>query len=193
MKPRSTVFYSGVVLPFTKPYHSASTPPGTGTTLSAVKLSVQALKHPVHLLALGFGAGLVPKLPGTAGTLIGVLLFIPMQQLLWQYYSVVIVLMFLSGIWLCGRTAAYLGVHDHPGIVWDEIVGYLFTMIMAPQGWEWILLGFSLFRLFDILKQWPIGWIDKRVHGGFGIMADDALAAVYSLISLQIIAYLLKS
>ena len=147
----------------------------------------------MHLLALGFGSGLTPRLPGTAGTLVGVLLFIPLQHLPWPYYCAVTLLMFLAGIWLCRRTAGYLGVHDHPGIVWDEIVGYLITMIAAPRGWQWILLGFSLFRMFDIRKPWPINWIDKRVQGGFGIMADDALAAVYSLISLQFIAYLLKS
>ena len=161
--------------------------------MPVVKISVHALKHPVHLLALGFGTGLVPKLPGTAGTLVGVLLFMPLQHLSWPYYGAVTVLMFLAGIWICGRTAAYLGLPDHPGIVWDEIVGYLITMIAAPAGWEWILLGFSLFRMFDIRKPWPINWIDRRVQGGLGIMADDALAAVYSLISLQFIAYLLES
>ena len=147
----------------------------------------------MRLLALGFGTGLTPGLPGTAGTIVGVLFFIPLQLLPWPYYIAVTVVMFLAGIWLCGRTATYLGVPDHPGTVWDEIVGYLITMIAAPAGLIWILLGYSLFRMFDIGKPWPIRWIDKRVHGGFGIMAVDAIAAVYSLISIQLIAYLLEN
>ena len=99
--------------------------------------------------------------------------------------------MFVAGIWLCGRSADRLGVHDHPAIVWDEIVGYLITMLLAPTGWVWILLGFILFRIFDIWKPWPIRWLDKQVRGGAGIMLDDVLAAVFAMIFLQIIAYLL--
>ena len=109
----------------------------------------------------------------------------------WPYYLALAIVMFAAGVWLCGKTADRLGVHDHPAIVWDEIVGYLITMILAPSGWLWILIGFVLFRLFDIWKPWPIHWLDKQVRGGLGIMIDDVLAAVYALICLQIIAYLL--
>jgi len=147
----------------------------------------------VHLLALGFGTGLIPKLPGTAGTLVGVLFYILLQFLPWPIYTALTVILAMAGIWICGRTAIDIGVHDHPGIVWDEIVGYLITMLLAPSGWMWILIGFCLFRFFDIYKPWPIGWVDKRVSGGLGIMADDVLAAVYSMISLRIIAYVLES
>lgn len=145
----------------------------------------------MHLLSLGFGTGLVPKLPGTAGTVVGVVLFLPLQYLTWQYYLAVTLVMFVAGIWLCGRTADRLGVHDHPAIVWDEIVGYLVTMCLAPPGWMWLLAGFILFRIFDIWKPWPIRWLDKQVRGGLGIMLDDLLAAVYAMICIQIIAYLL--
>lgn len=145
----------------------------------------------MHLLSLGFGAGLVPKLPGTAGTVVGVVLFIPLQYLAWQYYLAVTLFMFVTGIWLCGRTADHLGVHDHPAIVWDEIVGYLISMCLAPPGWIWLLAGFLFFRLFDIWKPWPIRWLDKQVRGGLGIMVDDLLAAIYAMICLQLIAYLL--
>jgi phosphatidylglycerophosphatase A len=145
----------------------------------------------LHLLSLGFGTGLVPKLPGTAGTVVGVVLFLPLQYLPWQYYLAVTLVMFVAGIWLCGRTADRLGVHDHPAIVWDEIVGYLVTMCLAPPGWMWLLAGFILFRIFDIWKPWPIRWLDKQVRGGLGIMLDDLLAAVYAMICIQIIAYLL--
>ena len=134
---------------------------------------------------------MAPKMPGTAGTLVGVLFFLLMRYLWWPYYLALAIVMFAAGVWLCGKTADRLGVHDHPAIVWDEIVGYLITMILAPSGWLWILIGFVLFRLFDIWKPWPIRWLDKQVRGGLGIMIDDVLAAVYALICLQIIAYLL--
>ena len=159
--------------------------------MSDARLTPRLLLHPIHLLSLGFGTGLVPKMPGTIGTLVGVLLFIPMRYLPWQYYLVLVVVLFAVGIWLCGKTADRLGLHDHPAIVWDEIVGYLITMFLAPPGWLWLLIGFVLFRLFDIWKPWPIRWLDKQVRGGLGIMIDDVLAAVYALICLQIIAYLL--
>ena len=159
--------------------------------MSDAGLSSRLLLHPLHLLSLGFGTGLVPKMPGTAGTLIGVLLYVPLHYLPWQYYLLVTLLLFVLGIWLCGKTAARLGVHDHPAIVWDEIVGYLITMLLVPYGWGWMLAGFMLFRLFDIWKPWPIRWLDKQVRGGLGIMIDDVLAAIYGLICLQIIAYLL--
>ena len=97
----------------------------------------------------------------------------------------------LLGIWICGRAASDLGVHDHPGIVWDEIAGYLLTMTAAPAGWLWILVGFGLFRLFDIWKPWPIGWLDRRVGGGLGIMLDDLVAGVLAAACLQLIAALL--
>lgn len=148
-------------------------------------------KHPAHLLALGFGTGYVPKLPGTAGTLVGVLLYFIMQPLNVIIYLVVTIALLLIGIWLCGKTASDLGVHDHSSIVWDEIVGYLVTMIMAPTGWAWMILGFILFRLFDICKPWPVSWADRRVAGGLGIMLDDLIAAIYALLLLQITAYML--
>jgi phosphatidylglycerophosphatase A len=155
------------------------------------RISFTILKHPVHFLALGCGSGCVPKLPGTAGTLVGVLFYLPLQTLFWPIYVGIVLLLFLMGIWLCGKTAKHLGVHDHPAIVWDEIVGYLVTMILVPSGWQWLVAGFALFRLFDIWKPWPIHWIDKKVKGGFGIMLDDVIAGIYALLILQIIAYLL--
>ncbi len=159
--------------------------------MSSNKLSVTLLKNPIHFLALGFGSGYTPKLPGTAGTLVGVLIYLPLQSLNWMVYLGMVVLMFLLGIWLCGKTADTLGAHDHKAIVWDEIVGYLVTMTAAPRGWVWIVLGFCLFRLFDICKPWPIWWLDKQVKGGFGIMVDDVLAGIIGAMMIQIIAYLL--
>ena len=148
-------------------------------------------KHPVHLLALGLGAGYMPKLPGTTGTLVGVLLYIPIQNLELLIYLPIVAGLLVIGIGLCGKTAKDLKAHDHSAIVWDEIVGFLITMIAAPIGWLWILLGFVLFRLFDIWKPWTIRWVDRKVSGGFGIMLDDVLAGLYGLIVLQLIAYML--
>ncbi|MDX1607143.1 MAG: phosphatidylglycerophosphatase A [Candidatus Competibacterales bacterium] len=138
------------------------------------------LRDPGHLLALGLGTGLVPLAPGTAGTLVGVLLFLPLQSLTLPAYGLVVLALFVLGLPLCARTARRLGLHDHPAIVWDEVVGYLVTMSAAPVGWPWMLAGFVLFRFFDILKPWPIAWLDRFVTGGLGIMLDDALAGVYA-------------
>jgi phosphatidylglycerophosphatase A len=142
---------------------------------------------PVHALALGFGAGYMPKMPGTAGTLAGVVLYLPLQFLPWPWYLGVVALLFLTGLAICGAAAAALEVHDHPAIVWDEITGFLLTMALAPRGWVWILVGFVLFRFFDIAKPWPIKQADRAVGGGLGIMLDDVLAAVYGWIFLHII------
>jgi phosphatidylglycerophosphatase A len=103
---------------------------------------------------------------------------------------VVLAAMFAFGVWLCSVTEQDLGVHDHPGIVWDEIVGYLITMFMAPAGWVWMAAGFLLFRLFDIWKPFPIRQIEHRVRGGFGNMLDDALAALYAWLALQAVVRL---
>ena len=147
--------------------------------------------NPVHFLAFGCGAGAMPVAPGTFGTLVAVPLFLLLQPLALEYYLLIVAIMMLVGIWLCGRTAADIGVHDHGGIVWDEIVGYLLTMIAAPPGWLAVVLGFVLFRLFDIVKPWPIRLADRQVGGGFGIMLDDVLAALYSWLALQGILFMM--
>ena len=154
-------------------------------------LSASLLKNPIHALSLGFGTGLAPKAPGTFGTLVGVALYwlLCSLQLSLTVYIAITVLCFVLGVWLCGYTAKALGVHDHPAIVWDEVVGYLITMTFAPSGWLWMLIGFALFRLFDIWKPWPIQVIDRSVHGGFGIMFDDVLAGVYAAIILALMTY----
>ncbi len=145
-------------------------------------------KNPVHFLAFGFGSGLAPFAPGTFGTLAAIPLYLLLQGLpLWGYLTIVI-LAIIFGIWLCERTSKDLKAHDHPGIVWDEFCGYWITMIAAPAGWQWMLLGFVLFRVFDIRKPWPIGLLDKRVHGGVGIMIDDVVAGIFALAVLQLIA-----
>lgn len=96
------------------------------------------------------------------------------------------ILLFGVGVYLCGKAASDVGVHDHPAIVWDEIAGFFITMIAVPPGWFYLLLGFVLFRLFDILKPWPIKAIDRSVHGGLGIMLDDVLAGIMACLTIHL-------
>jgi len=145
-------------------------------------------RNPIHFLAFGLGSGAAPWAPGTFGTAAAIIPYLWFAQLSLPLYLLMLVITTLIGIWLCDRTAKDIGVHDHGGIVWDEFVGFWLTMLMAPPGWQWIAIGFVLFRIFDILKPWPIRWADKKVSGGFGIMLDDLLAGVYAAICLQLLA-----
>lgn len=149
------------------------------------------LANPIHLLAFGFGAGLSPKAPGTVGTIVAVLIYLVLPSMPTIIYAGLILLSFVFGIWICGKTAEDLGVHDHGGIVWDEFVGYWITMFMAPSGLFWVLLGFVLFRLLDIFKPWPIKWADKELAGGLGIMLDDVLAGIMAALCMQALVVLL--
>lgn len=143
--------------------------------------------HWVHFLAFGFGSGAAPKAPGTFGTLAAIPVFLLLAYLPLWAYLVVLVLAFALGVYLCGQASKDMGVHDHGGIVWDEFVGFWITMIALPVHWAWIIAGFVLFRFFDIIKPWPIGWLDKRVHGGLGIMIDDVIAGIFALAILQVV------
>ncbi|KXS36307.1 MULTISPECIES: phosphatidylglycerophosphatase A [Idiomarina] len=146
-----------------------------------------SLANPVDLLALGFGSGLAPKAPGTFGTLAAVPLVYGMLWLDITSYSLFVALSTLLGIYICRSAADKMGVHDHPAIVWDEFVGLMFTMWAMPANWALLMVGFLVFRVFDILKPWPISWLDKRLHGGTGIMLDDVLAGIASNFVLQLI------
>ncbi len=143
-------------------------------------------KDPIMLLAFGFGAGLAKKAPGTWGTLVALPLYwLLSQHNVWVYVNVTLLICVL-GVFICGKAAEKLGVHDHSGIVWDEIAGYLVTMVGIPFAWKTALLGFMLFRLFDILKPWPISWLDRSVQGGLGIMVDDLLAGIVAALLLHV-------
>ncbi|SBS29988.1 Phosphatidylglycerophosphatase A [Marinomonas aquimarina] len=142
-------------------------------------------RNPIHFLAFGCGSGTVDKAPGTFGTLAAIPLYLLIQDLSVSNYFLLLIVTALVGILICGKTSHDLGVHDHSGIVWDEFVGYWITMWMAPEGWTYIILGFILFRFFDIWKPWPISLADKHVHGGFGIMFDDILAGIFAFFALQ--------
>lgn len=151
-------------------------------------IPAQLLRDPLHLLALGLGAGCARKAPGTWGTVVGVAFHAAMQPLSLPLYLALLAAAFAAGVWLCGRTASRLGGDDHPAIVWDEVVGYLITMTGLPGDWEWAVAGFLLFRLLDIAKPGPIGWLDRRVKGGMGIMLDDAVAGLVGCAMLQVIS-----
>jgi len=138
------------------------------------------LKDPVHFFAFGFGAGLLPKAPGTAGTLVAIPIVMLVAACGWQVHALFAAVAVLVGIPLCGASARRLGVHDHPGIVWDEIAGYLITMLAVPATWQWLIAGFVLFRFFDILKPWPIREADHSLTGGLGIMLDDVIAGLFA-------------
>lgn len=153
------------------------------------KLTRESLfSHPANIWALGFGSGLAPKAPGTFGTLAAIPIYLLMVWLLPPIaYVLLTIVLAVVGVWICGAAADNLGVHDHPGIVWDEIVGYLVTMFAAPLGWKWVLVGFVLFRIFDIWKPWPIKWLDRHVDGGLGIMLDDIVAGFFALACMQLL------
>jgi phosphatidylglycerophosphatase A len=147
-------------------------------------LARAVLTDPVHFLAFGFGTGLAPFAPGTFGSIPGVVLFwLTLDLGLYVQLSVAAALA-LSGVWICGESARRIGIHDHGGIVWDEITGMYITLLVAPfsvTGW---LLAFALFRVMDIVKPWPIRDLDHRLVGGFGIMLDDLVAALYAFVPL---------
>jgi phosphatidylglycerophosphatase A len=153
------------------------------------KIHLNELKDPVVFTAVGFGSGLSPFAPGTAGTLLTVPLVYFLQQQDFLIYVTVTVFVLLTGSWVCGYAADKLQVHDHSAIVYDEVAGFLITMILAPAGWEWMLAGFVLFRFFDAVKPWPISWFDKNLHGGFGILFDDVIAGIFSLCCLLLLNY----
>lgn len=149
------------------------------------------LSHPAHFLALGFGSGLAPKAPGTFGTLAAIPLFGLLLLLPETGHCLIIAALFLLGILLCHIAGANLGVSDHGSIVWDEIVAFMLVLEFTPASWTWWLCAFLLFRLFDIWKPFPIRILDRKIHGGFGVMLDDLLAAIYAIIALEGLQWLM--
>lgn len=144
------------------------------------------MTSPILFLAFGFGSGLTKKMPGTMGTVAAIPVYLLLMQANSWLYGILTVLVCVTGIWICQNAADQLGEHDFGGIVWDEIAGFLITMCLVPFTWTAVLVGFILFRFFDILKPWPIKWIDQKVSGGLGIMLDDVLAGIFAAILLLI-------
>jgi len=146
-----------------------------------------ALKTYAGFFAFGFGSGLSPFAPGTFGTLAAIPFYLVIVQLSPPMYAWLVFIAFFVGVKLCDVTGSRLGVHDYGGIVWDEFVGFWITMFLIPLSIQNIIIGFFVFRFFDIVKPYPIGWLDKKVSGGFGVMIDDVLAGLYSLIVMHVV------
>lgn len=157
--------------------------------MNQVPLVNRVWQDPIYFIAFGFGTGLMPAAPGTWGTLAAFPLYLLMMDTHWSVYLLLTLMAFILGVWVSDKVTKDLGMHDYKGIVWDEVVGYLLTMFLAPKGFAWMVLGFILFRIFDIWKPQPIRYIDQKVHGGLGIMLDDVGAAVPAWLIMQIIAW----
>ena len=152
-------------------------------------LANKVWRNPVYFIAFGFGSGLSAVAPGTCGTLVAVPMVWILSSYSWPIYAILTCIAFIVGVVVSERVTRDLGEHDYKGIVWDEIVGYALTMFMVPRGLFWLIAGFILFRLFDIWKPEPIGWVDRQVKGGLGIMLDDVLAAIPAWMILQFMSY----
>jgi len=151
------------------------------------------LSHPAGWIATAGGAGLSLKAPGTVGSLVALLpWWFLLRGLPTGWYVALLAAGFLLGVWACSVCDRRLGMHDQGALVWDEVIGMWITLFAAPSPWWWMLVGFALFRLFDIWKPWPVRLADRRVHGGFGVMLDDVAAGVYALVALQLIAFTLR-
>ena len=148
------------------------------------------LAHPARFIALGFGTGLSPFAPGTVGTLLGFPVYWVASGLLAPYGPLamlaLIAAMFLLGVWACARTGRDLGIADHSGMNWDEIVAFQLVLLLAPQAWQWQAFAFFGFRFFDVVKPPPIRQVDAQLKGGLGVMLDDVLAAFYTLLAMAV-------
>jgi phosphatidylglycerophosphatase A len=145
------------------------------------------LSSPAHLVAMGFGTGLSPFAPGTVGTLLGY----PLYWLLVAWFSPAGILaiaagLFAIGTWACQRTGRALGVADHGSMVWDEVVAFLVILVFTPHTLAWQIAAFFLFRFFDVAKPPPVRYFDRTIKNGFGVMLDDLLAAIYTLVAIAV-------
>lgn len=149
------------------------------------------LCNKTHLLATGFGSGLAPFAPGTFGTLAAIPFYLAFVYSPAYLFILFTLLTCVVGPYICGKAASDIGVHDHKAIVWDEFAGMFITLCFVPFSWTAVAVGFVLFRFFDIVKPWPISYLDKHVHGGLGIMIDDIVAGIAAGVSLYFIMPLL--
>ncbi|OTQ36175.1 phosphatidylglycerophosphatase A family protein [Gilliamella apis] len=150
------------------------------------------LTNPIHLLAVGLGSGMSPIMPGTMGSAMAIPLWLLFDGLQPYLYWVLIVVAFIFGCFLCQKTSDDTHTHDSGHIVWDEFVGMWITLFFIPQiSVLWIAIAFFAFRVFDMAKPWPIRWFDKRVPGGFGIMVDDVIAAIFSSLTVYALTFII--
>lgn len=144
-------------------------------------------QDPIYFVAFGFGTGAIPFAPGTFGTLMAIPFYLLLSPLPVIPYVVFLGLFIAFSSWICSRLSREINVHDHVGMNIDEFAGFFVTMTAVPAGFGWIVMGFLLFRFFDIIKPWPIGYIDEKVQGGFGMILDDVIAGIFACAILQII------
>ena len=150
------------------------------------------LTNPIHFLAVGLGSGLSPIMPGTMGSLMAIPLWLLFYGLTPMLYWVFILVTFIFGCFLCQKTSDDTHTHDSGHIVWDEFVGMWITLFFIPQiSILWVTIAFVAFRIFDMAKPWPIRWFDKRIPGGFGIMVDDVIAAIFSSLSVYLLTFII--
>lgn len=142
-------------------------------------------RNPLYFIAFGFGSGAMPFAPGTFGTLMAIPFYFLVHELPLPFYLLFVLLFIVASAWISDIVSKKIHYHDHPGMCIDEFAGFFVTMIAAPSGWLWIAIGFLLFRLFDIWKPWPIGWIDKKIHGGIGMILDDVVAGIFAMVVMQ--------
>jgi phosphatidylglycerophosphatase A len=147
-------------------------------------------QQPLYFFAFGFGSGAMPFAPGTFGTLLAIPFYMLLQPLPLTAYLICVLIFIAISSWACDVVSQQIHTHDHPGMCIDEFAGFFVTMIHAPQGWSWIVLGFLLFRLFDIWKPWPIHFVDENIHGGFGMVLDDIVAGIFAMVVIQILSIL---
>jgi len=145
---------------------------------------------PSHFVAFGFGSGTMPFAPGTFGTLMAIPFYLVLSLLPNFYYFIVLLFIIAGSMWLCDKVSQEIKIHDHPGMCIDEFIGLFVALYGAPRGLWPIILGVLLFRLFDIWKPWPINVLDKKVKGGFGMIIDDVVAGIFSLIILHLVYWL---
>lgn len=148
-------------------------------------------QDPRYFFAFGLGSGAIPVAPGTFGTLMAIPFYLALAKLPLLAYVLFVILFIAASSWLSERLSREVNFHDHPGMCIDEFAGFFVTMIHAPVGIGWIILGFVLFRFFDIIKPWPIRLLDEKVHGGFGMILDDVVAGLFAMLIIQIINVLL--
>ena len=150
-------------------------------------------KDPLYFIAFGFGIGCVPFAPGTFATLLAIPFYLLIRPLPLFFYLVFVLAFIIASSWISDKVSREIGEHDHPGMCIDEFAGFFVTMINAPPGIGWIIFGFLLFRLFDIWKPWAIRVIDEKVHGGFGMVLDDIVAGIFSLMIIQLGIFILST
>lgn len=160
------------------------------TPLSDAAIRRRIWRHPIDFIACGFGIGALPVMPGTYASAAGIGVYALMSHLSELTFIAVLVALFIIGIYVCGKANQHFGTDDHPAAVWDELATVPWAMIGLPFQWPYLLAAFALFRFFDILKPGPIGWIDRHIHGGFGVMLDDLVAALATALCLHIAHYL---